>query len=899
MRLNNILIILVISLLIGCSGKSSPLNLAVNPPDNDSTAIIGLTANDQMMNGLAIMGSYELAIDPVKNSAEIIPQRKSSVGESYIVSGAGFFTSSPCSKCFKIKSIALDANGNLVLSFLIVHPFLAGDPLKPPSGRNRLDLDIFDPAAVIAPKDLVPNSFAFTGTSAYAGFLVNADGYTTELAEVSGDNAAMPYVLAVDDSVSGNSTWNEFAMGAEGLFDMIFDLSNGGLTYNIYLTMGYGSSAKKAQRLIPTYYNPEFNRKAAWKVDVVPPNGSNPPSAGNTWTDSNSTGTYDVAVKVYDWQIGANVNPDLSNQTDIYAASGVSQVSVEIPGMYNSLKILNTPDNPSATGMPNDPLVYSFHIANENLLAAGKYIGLVKVSDERTPLSPAEKRDYLIHSPVGVGTENYNIPEYATYQAFNAYVVVGSSIQLTVPNGGEIWRVDSHHNVTWTTLLYTGNIKLEYSKDNFVSDRHPIIDSTPDTGTFDWQVPDDESTTVRVRATLVSAPTVHDDSDADFTIEKSTFEWQFDTVTTFYGGGYGTGFDDISPAIIEESDHEIMLTWAQTDTYHTYSGIDSVFRLRRSSDNGVTYQYEYYGDVGGDGLEREDNNKIAAGVQADAYAISAFLNNIAYVVKADLGYPNWGVFVTTPTRDQDVFVDSVGYIYVFTDEGSTIRVKHSQTINDLNPSNWSLYTFFPIAGSGYCSHVRSTDADSTNTVWLGYYTTGENQIKLAKSTGTSPYETWDSNTSVYSAGSGITQVRDPGLFIDSSDQFHICYTRYDSSTSKYQLVYTHDDSLFVSPPEQVIAESTSAINDASIAVGNKFGFQIIVFMWETNKSVYMLTIAGGVQVEAAPFEVDVNTDDIDPDVILDTDTCDLHTVWSTTNGTNYDIARRNAVLIQN
>jgi hypothetical protein len=498
-----------------------------------------------------------------------------------------------------------------------------------------------------------------------------------------------------------------------------------------------------------------------------------------------------------------------------------------------------------------------------------------------------------------LSTVNYNIPEYATYQAFNAYVVTGSTIELTSPNGGEIWNVNSHHNITWTTTLYTGNIKLEYSKDNFIADVHTIIDSTSDSGTLDWQVPDDESTTVKVRAILESAPSVHDDSDADFTILKSAFEWQFDTTSTFYGGGYGTGMDDISPALTEETDHEIMLTWAQTDTYETFSGLDSAFRLRRSVDNGNTYGFEYYGDTGGEGLEREDNNKISAGNNGNAYAVSAFLNGWAYVVQADLGYPYWGVFTTNPTRNQDVFVDSTGYIYVFTDEGNTIRLKHSQAVNTLDPSNWSLYTFYPIVGSGYCSHVRSVDSDSLNTIWLGYYSTGENQIRLAKSTGTPPYETWDTSTSVYNAGSGISQVKDPGLFIDSSDQFHICYTRYNSATSKYQLVYTHDDSLFISPSEQVIAESSTAINDASIAVGTKFGSQIIVFMWETNKSVYMLTLVDGAQVEASPFEVDVNTDDIDPDVILDTDSCDLHTVWATYNGANYDIARRNAVLMQN
>ena len=386
-----------------------------------------------------------------------------------------------------------------------------------------------------------------------------------------------------------------------------------------------------------------------------------------------------------------------------------------------------------------------------------------------------------------------------------------------------------------------------------------------------------------------------------FDISRIGVHWEFDTIVTFAGAyWYNSGtteFDDISPAICEESDGDIALTWAGTDTNGFISGLDSIFWLRRSIDNGVTYGFEDYGDSGGDGLLRADRNKIAAGVLADAYATSSFTGSGNYVTRVEDGYPNWGVFVSYPSRDIDIFVDDIGYIYAFSDQGNSVTLKHSQTPNSLADMNWSPYPTYPVAPGSYCSHVRSTGMDSSNVMWLAYYNTPENQIALSHSTDGSPHQVWDFSTIVYTAAAGFSQVRNPCLFIDGSDVFHICYTRYKSSTSKYQLVYVKDDSTFTTPEEQVVVESSTEISDAHLSIGSKFSSEIIAFEYETNKSIYLVTWVGGSPI-GDPEEIDNANDEIDPDVILDADQCDLHTVWSTKDGTNYDIARRNGVLMQ-
>jgi len=370
-----ILLIALIALIAGCSRINNPVYIM-----EDSSSISISDKGDD----LGLLGAYQLVISPDGQNVELTPMRLSAIGESYMVSGLSFFTDTPCPDCLKLRGFAYEPP-LIKIIFEISHPFQAGNTSLPPSAKNRLDLDVFDPALVVRPLDTSTTSYSLG--EIYLGACGNQDGYTTELADLIGTNTACPYFLVVDNSETGSSTYNEFAMGTPSfLFDTWF--ANIG-SFDLYLTMGYGYSAKKPQRLNPKYYNPEFNRKAAWKVNVLPPDPS------DTWSASDTTTPHNVMVEVYDWQIGANVNQSLVNTTDVYAASEVAKVSVEIPGMTAApVEVLT---ETSGTGKPNDPLVFTIPIANENGLPAGEYIGLVKVTDTRVPPDPYTDRDFLIH----------------------------------------------------------------------------------------------------------------------------------------------------------------------------------------------------------------------------------------------------------------------------------------------------------------------------------------------------------------------------------------------------------------------------------------------------------------------------------------------------------------------
>ncbi len=406
-----IAIAIVIMIISGCSG-GNPVTT-----DSDKTLPEQLNySNSESGNNLTgITGPYELTIDADSQTVELTSKRQSAIGESYTVSGRSYFVTQPCSDCLVIQGMRYDS-GNVCVNFGIKHPFEPGSALQgPPSGKNRLDLDIFDAALTVKPIGIMPSTYPLTDAT-IQNVITDADGYSTELANVIGEPSALPYVLAVDDSaaIPQASTYNKFAMGAEAEFDVLFPIAPGGtLQFDLYLTFAYGFSAVLEDRFDPIYSNPEFNRKAAWKVNVTPPSG---------WLSFDSEIPTYVEIEVYDWQIGANVDTSLTNPTDIYSASDVESVSVEIPGMNPSLISVPGSSAISGTGMPDDPLVYQIPVRNENLIASGDYIGVVKVTDQRNPQLPTSGRDFIIDSPDGKARNFYEMPEYATYQTFPAVV---------------------------------------------------------------------------------------------------------------------------------------------------------------------------------------------------------------------------------------------------------------------------------------------------------------------------------------------------------------------------------------------------------------------------------------------------------------------------------------------
>src|SRR5207244_8219769 len=109
----------------------------------------------------------------------------------------------------------------------------------------------------------------------------------------------------------------------------------------------------------------------------------------------------------------------------------------------------------------------------------------------------------------------------ATVAADSAAFTIKGSLALTAPVGGEAWAVGSTRNITWTRQGSIANVKVEYSKDNFVTPILITASTSAASLSYAWTVPDDVSTTVKVRITNLDDATVSSTSPANFSIRGS------------------------------------------------------------------------------------------------------------------------------------------------------------------------------------------------------------------------------------------------------------------------------------------------------------------------------------------------------------------------------------------
>jgi hypothetical protein len=114
---------------------------------------------------------------------------------------------------------------------------------------------------------------------------------------------------------------------------------------------------------------------------------------------------------------------------------------------------------------------------------------------------------------------------------------IRAGFAMTAPNGGERWITNEDRSITWTTQGTVGNVKLEYSVDNFAT-ATVIVASTPNSGSYTWAVPDlptvnvsnpnlrnPRATRVRVSDADAGHPAANDASDADFNVDYFLVKW--------------------------------------------------------------------------------------------------------------------------------------------------------------------------------------------------------------------------------------------------------------------------------------------------------------------------------------------------------------------------------------
>ena len=100
-------------------------------------------------------------------------------------------------------------------------------------------------------------------------------------------------------------------------------------------------------------------------------------------------------------------------------------------------------------------------------------------------------------------------------------VLSGQVLQVTSPNGNEIWSVGLTHVVTWTTSTVFPTslniVRIEYSTDDGGS-WQAVVDATPNDGAYEWNAPFTPSFNCRIRVSETTTSGGSDVSNAPFTL---------------------------------------------------------------------------------------------------------------------------------------------------------------------------------------------------------------------------------------------------------------------------------------------------------------------------------------------------------------------------------------------
>jgi len=418
------------------------LNYSGNIP-NPPVYVSDYDSSGNPLAGMGVLGIYSGYIDSTNLIGEVIPLRTNSLTDTLeVVDITNFLTLSPCTDCVKIKSISRNPDGYPVVTIGIRHPFDAGEPLKPITGRNRADLHVFNVEGIIAVEsdDLIffPS---FSASISDAG-LLNPDGYTDYLDPYLDDifptDADLhPYKLHFDDYSIGNfDPLNEMgfesvttpppsgnlvmAMGCDYDFkDYIFNIKEGSHV-NFILAVGctYAvSAASKNQRFKPEYRIPQHNKKAASEVWVE--------IASNNLIAGDITSTAELSIFVLDMNHGVEVGDALNQMA---YDSSVGGIRIEVPGITSGL--VSDYEAMGGNGRdPGNPLLFKATITNVAGGGQGKYHGLVKVIDN---YPPGKNESPLLNGKDGIKRVDpsesplsglFSIAEFATYAAFEIDII--------------------------------------------------------------------------------------------------------------------------------------------------------------------------------------------------------------------------------------------------------------------------------------------------------------------------------------------------------------------------------------------------------------------------------------------------------------------------------------------
>ena len=200
-------------------------------------------------------------------------------------------------------------------------------------------------------------------------------------------------------------------------------------------------------------------------------------------------------------------------------------------GVSDTITITVTPTQNLTVNVPNGSEIWnqgSIHdiIWNENVQDTLVKIDLFRSTDFQYTIASSTVNDGLFTWTIPTGqlpATDYIVKITGTETGISDVSNSGFTItdapfvQVTSPNGSEIWNIDSEYEITWLDNI-AEQVKIELYRASALE--LSVTDSTESDGSYMWTVPNTlpVGSNYKIRITSIPVNTVTDISDASFTI---------------------------------------------------------------------------------------------------------------------------------------------------------------------------------------------------------------------------------------------------------------------------------------------------------------------------------------------------------------------------------------------